>query len=304
MAGHVVPQVKDQTLAIIGCGNMGGSILTGVLRSYSKAIAEGQTPVISKFIATVSSEGSAKKLRTRFSDHEKHLEVTTAGNDAAMRKADIVLLGFKPYMVDSVLSKPGVQEALKGKLVISVLAGTPLPKIYRGITGVEDLNYMAQPHEQREYHISRVMPNMAAEFGEGMSVIESTSLAPEYESLVDWIFLQIGRIAKVAPELYDLGGVLAGTTTAFVSLAFDGMLDGAVSQGLKRAEAKNILSQTLRGLATMLDNDEHPALIREKTASPRGTTIAGLLSLEEDGVRSAYSKAIIKATERSLQIGK
>ncbi|RFU30400.1 hypothetical protein B7463_g5932, partial [Scytalidium lignicola] len=283
---------------------MGASILAGVLRSYTKAVNSSQTPVISKFIATVSSEASAQRLKSRFSDYANQLEIQSSGNDVAMKKADIVLLGFKPYMVNSVLAKPGVKEALKGKLVISVLVGTPPAKIYCAIAGSDDLQYMAQPYEQREYHIRRVMPNMAAEFGEGMSVIEKNSLAPEYESIVDWVFLQVGRIAQVTPELYDLGGVLTGTTSPFFSVALDGMLDGAVSQGLRRGEANRILSQTLRGLATMLDNGEHPALVREKAASPRGTTIAGLLSLEADGVRAAYSNAIIKATERSIQIGK
>lgn len=285
-------------------GNIGTSILTGVLRSYTAAVSSGQKPVISKFILTVSSDSSAEKLRTRFSDHEAHLQVRSSGNAEAMKSSDIVILAIKPYMVNSVLRQPGVKDALKGRLVISVLVGTPLARLYYGLTGKVDEEYMMQPFEQREYHIVRAMMNMAAAFGESMTVIEKNSLAAGYETLVDWIFVQVGKIAHVTPDLYDVGGVMVGTTSPFLTVALDGLLDGAVNQGLKRLDARRMLAQNLRGLAALLENDEHPAMIREKAASPRGTTIAGLLSLEEDRVRAAFSKAVIKSTERSIQIGK
>ncbi len=72
---------------------------------------------------------------------------------------------------------------------------------------------------------------------------------------------------------------------------------------MKRADANKILTQSLISLATLLQN-EHPAVLREKFSSPKGTTIAGLLSLEEDRARYAYSKATIASSERSKEIGK
>jgi pyrroline-5-carboxylate reductase len=125
----------------------------------------------------------------------------------------------------------------------------------------------------------------------------------EYEDLTEWMFSQLGKIAPVAPELYDVAGVMAGASGALLSVAFDGMLDGAVSQGMKRADANKILTQSLISLATLLQH-EHPAVLREKFSSPKGTTIAGLLSLEEDRARYAYSKATIVSSERSKEIGK
>jgi pyrroline-5-carboxylate reductase len=125
----------------------------------------------------------------------------------------------------------------------------------------------------------------------------------QYEETTDWIFLQLGKIQPVAPDLFDIGGVLAGASSALLSVAFDGMLDGAVKQGLKRADAKKILTQSLFSMAKLLEN-EHPAVLREKFSSPKGTTIDGLLSLEEDRARYAFSKAVIASTKRSLEIGK
>jgi pyrroline-5-carboxylate reductase len=88
-----------------------------------------------------------------------------------------------------------------------------------------------------------------------------------------------------------------------LSVTFNRMLDGAVKQGLKRADAKKILTQSLFSIAKLLET-EHPAVLREKFSSSRGTTIDRLLSLEEDRARYIYSKVVIVSTKRSLEIGK
>lgn len=96
---------------------------------------------------------------------------------------------------------------------------------------------------------------------------------------------------------------MAGASGALLSIAFDGMLDGAVKEGLKRADAKKILTQALFSLATLLESGEHPAVLREKFSSPKGTTIDGLVSLEEDRARWAFGRAVVAATRRSKEIG-
>ena len=132
-----------------------------------------------------------------------------------------------------------------------------------------------------------------------MTVVEHTNVPEDMMELTNWIFLQLGKTAPVTPDLYDIGGVLAGASGVFLSVALDGILDGAVHQGLKRAQARAILTQTLVSLAKLLEEGNTPDVLREKFSSPRGTTIEGLLSLEEDSVRHAFSKAVIKSTHRS-----
>lgn len=277
-------------------GTMGSAILSGVMESCSRAKANGEVPKISHFIATVNSESSAKALKNRFAAYSDCFEVRRGENVAAMQDADIVLLAFKPYMIDLVLREEGVRQALGGKLVISVLVGSPLHKLQSAILHERKVS-------EKPIYIKRAMLNIAAEFRESMTVIEISDAPEEYQEITNWIFLQLGKIAPVAPELFDIGGVLAGAGGALLSIAFDGMLDGAVKQGLKRADAKKILTQSLFSMAKLLET-EHPAVLREKFSSPKGTTIDGLLSLEEDRARYAYSKAVIASTKRSLEIGK
>ena len=278
---------------------MGTAILSSVLDACATTQANGDEPKIARFLATVKSTSSAEGLRSRFSKYSDRVTVYHGENVKAMKEADIVLLAFKPYMVGLILRNQGVREALAGKLIISILVGSPVSKIEAAI-----FHKSAWRQNERPFYIKRAMLNTAAEFGESMTVIESTSIPEEYEDITDWIFLQCGKIAPVTPELYDIGGVMAGVSGALLSVAFDGMLDGAVSQGLKRADAKKILTQSLVSMAKLLENGEHPAVLRERVSSPKGTTIDGLLSLEEDRVRYAFSKAVIASSKRSQEIGR
>ncbi len=272
---------------------MGATILSRLLASCTKALEKGEEPRISHFIATVNSEASADKLSARFTSDR--VEVIWGDNVKAMKDGDLVLLAFKPYMIDLVLKKPGVREALAGKLVISVLVGSPTRKFEEAVP----------PRSGDEaYFLQRAMPNPSAEFGEAMTIVEVLPDMPqEHQEMTTWIFSQCGKISLQPPELYDIGGVVSGVSVALLSVAFDGMLDGAVNQGLKRGDAKKILSQALFSMAKLLE-EEHPAVLREKFSSPKGTTIDGILSLEEDRVRFAFSKAVIAASKRSHEIGK
>lgn len=270
-------------------GTMGTAILSGVLNTCAKMQEEGGQSRVTKFIACVNSKGSAEGLKSRFEKYSNRLTVLQQDNIKGMENADIVLLGFKPYMAEKVLTAKGVQQALKGKLVISVLAGSPIERLQSFIWGQSEPKCFA----------IRAMCNIAAEFGESMTVIETADIPEDLLELTDWIFIQLGKISPVTPDLFDIGGVLAGPSGVFLSVALDGILDGAVSQGLKRAQARTMMTQSLVGLAKLLEQGNTPDQLREKFSSPRGTTIAGLLSLEEDRVRHAFSKATIASNQRS-----
>lgn len=267
------------------------------MESCAATEAAGEEPRFSSFIATCNSEATERSLHSRFSAYSDRFTIMRGKNVKAMSRGDVILLAFKPYMIDLVLNHDGVYEALAGKLVLSVLAGSPVHKIETAIFGDRTLP------TGNPFFIRRAMPNLAAEHRESITVIETTDMPAPFEELSNWVFSQIGKIAPISPDLYDVGGVLAGASQALLSVAFDGMLDAAVSQGLKRADAKKIMTQSLVSLAKLLEN-EHPAVIREKISSPKGTTIAGLLSLEEDRARYAYTRAVNASAERSKEIGR
>jgi pyrroline-5-carboxylate reductase len=315
---------SEPTVAFIGCGqslnpqsspqltvdsslpagNMGGAILHGILDAAfsSKASDFNQTRPVSRFIACTKTAASADRLKASIPvEQQPHVQVISsqAVPVQAMSYADIVVLGFKPFMADDVLSTEGVKEALAGKLVISLLAGqTPqnLARIIRESS--TDLNGV-KSSGATEPVIVKAIPNMGAQFRQSITIIETPEEPiPEHMTeIVEWMFKQVGEIKYLPQSQMDLGSVLVGAALAAMTVPIEGILDGCVAEGLRRNDAMEMLLGGLRGLSAALESGIHPAVLRESISSPRGCTIQALLTLEKAGSRADYAEAIINGTQ-------
>lgn len=274
---------------------MGGAILNGVLdAAFSKntdpTIAASRP--ISRFIACTKTAPSAERLQSSIhEDHKEHVIVVSAKIVESMSEAEVVVLGFKPFMAEDVLSMEGVRGALAGKLVISLLAGqTPenLVRIIQGDQGKENAPIVVQ-----------VIPNMGAQFRQSMTIIRMPSvlLPAEMKGLLEWTFNQVGWIKYLPDNQMDVGSVLVGAALAAMTVPVEGILDGCVAEGIKRPDAMEMVLHGIRGLLAALEAGIHPAVLRESISSPRGCTIRALLELEERGSRAHYANAIIKGTK-------
>jgi pyrroline-5-carboxylate reductase len=274
---------------------MGSAILAGILNSSAK---EENAP-ISSFIACVQSQESVKRLNSSFSDYSDRLTILRDDNLTAINEADVILLACKPYMAQSILGCDGIANALANKLVISVLAGTT----EQSLRSFVYKNYFSHPG-QTSCTFVRAMPNLAAQIGESITIISSgsTPIPEDFTKISEWIFKQVGEIKYIDDRLFQANAVLAGATPAWFTLAFDGILDGAVSEGIKRGDAMEILAQSMLGTAKLLQSGEHPAMLREKISSPKGTTIQGLKTLEKGGIRSSFTDAFIDSTQYGLNM--
>lgn len=296
-------------------GNLGMAILSGVFASlsesrnnsaYSSDLGtatqfKGTDPsqVPSRFFACVRRPESAKRVQNTLSDYQLPLTVLQNDNLTGVKEAEIIILGCKPYMLKEVLGVPGMREALKGKLLISILAGVTARQIEE--TLYEDTT---TPEEDR-CRVVRVMPNTAAMIRESMTVVASSNppLPPRWQSLITWIFSQIGRVVTLPASTMDVSTSLAGSGPAFAALVLESMADGAVAMGMPRAEAQQISAQVMRGAAGLVLNGEHPAILREKVSTPGGCTIGGLLVLEEGKVRGNMARSVREATVVASQLG-
>ncbi|KAJ5246021.1 hypothetical protein N7468_001004 [Penicillium chermesinum] len=292
--GRGVPSQQMTQTAYNSTGNMGGAILHGVLRAaFPHPSDQSQARPISKFIACTKTAPSAERLKASISEaHQQYVHVVSAKMIESMQAADYIVLGFKPFMADDLLSLEGVKKAIAGKLVISLLAGQTPQNLARIIK-------QSSTEECPQPYIMKAIPNMGAQFRESMTTIEEPGedFPPELRGVTDWIFTQIGDIKYLPQSQMDLASVLVGAALAAMTVPIEGILDGCVAEGLKRPDAMQLLLKGIRGLSAALESGIHPAVLRESISSPRGCTIQALLALEQAGSRADYAEAIIRGTQ-------
>ncbi|KAL2021071.1 hypothetical protein VTK56DRAFT_7726 [Thermocarpiscus australiensis] len=316
---------SELTMAVVGCGTMGIAILSGILASLdelqdaNKPSSGTSTPLYetsatprlpTRFIACVRRPESAKKLKAVFRDHASRVHVAQNANVPSVQQADVILLACKPYMVQEVLSEPGMVSALQGKLLISILAGVTETQIENTLLAAAASSSSADiptpPTSSPPCRIVRAMPNTASLIRESMTVIgiSTPPLDPDALGLVTWIFRRIGEVVYLPPSTMDVCTALCGSGPAFFALMLEAAIDGAVAMGLPRAEAQRMAAQTMKGAAGLVLNGDHPALLRDKVSTPGGCTIGGLLVLEEGRVRGTVARAVREATVVASQLGK
>lgn len=218
---------------------------------------------------------------------------THTDNRAAARQADVVVLSVKPQRMDRVLA--GLQQAIQPQaLVISIVAGAPIAKISKGLE-----------HEL----VVRCMPNTPAQIGEGITVwTASPGVRPEQLDLSRRILGALGKEVFVEEESYlDMATALSGTGPAYVFLFMEALVDAGVHLGFPRRIAEELVVQTVRGSVDYYSqraDPKHLARLRNEVTSPGGTSAAALYYLEKAGFRTALSRAIWAAYERSQELGK
>lgn len=214
----------------------------------------------------------------------------TKSNAEVVSNSDVIFLAVKPQTF------PALAQELRGKLtadklVISILAGTPLAKL------ASELNHQ---------RVVRVMPNTPCLVGKGAAGFAlGEACTPADEELVTKLLSAVGLAFAVPEPLLDAVTGLSGSGPAYVYVMIEALSDGGVRMGLPRQIATALAAQTVLGAAEMvLTTNEHPGVLKDKVASPGGTTIAGLQALEQHAVRGALMAAVEAATKRSQELGK
>lgn len=278
-----------------GIGSLGTAIAGGIIDP-----ARGNT--IRRLIATVGTEPSKHRVESALADNSSRLEVLLQDeNVRAIQEADVVLLAVKPVKREGFFNAPGIREALRGKLLISILAGISTKELIRLLLGDQQVS-----SDQLPLQIVRAMPNMAAKIREAVTLFTAdlNTLSKDNLEIASWIFNQVGSAQYIAESSFDIAAVLVGCGGSLLLLAIDGLLDAAVAEGLKRSEAQNMVVTSAIGMMKLVPAGDHPSVLREKIASPGGCSIRALLELEKAGVRSAYTGAIMAASEKSRSMSR
>lgn len=256
-----------QTIALVGCGNLGSAIIKGLL-------ASGQAP--QHIRASRRSLWALQPL--------SELGVQTfSDNLEAIQGADIIILGLKPYVMPKVLAeiapKLGPQQ-----IVVSLATGLSLENLSQEL-----------PEEQP---LVRAMPNTAADVSESLSCLAQKNCSLQQQKAVGRIFEAVGEAIWIQEELMEAATILGACGVAYVLRFIRAMVQGGIQLGFDAQTAKKIVTQTTKGAAELLlQGGKHPEEEIDKVTTPRGCTIVGLNEMEHSGFSSALIKGILASFE-------
>lgn len=208
-----------------------------------------------------------------------------------------VLLAVKPQSFPAVaadlLQAPrGPDVPRDSRLVISIMAGVSITAVERALPG---------------FRCVRVMPNLPASIGRGMSAVSAgpSASTDDLRFVLD-VFSTLGRVVTIPEEHMDAFTAVAGSGPAYLFLLAEAMIEGAVRQGLPREQAAAIVLGTITGSAAMLESRNgvtpDPSALRQAVTSRGGTTAAALRQLEDGQFMGLVGEAINAATRRSREL--
>lgn len=250
--------------AIIGAGNMGGSIARG--------LAKGTIIPANDIIVANPSQGKLDALKAEF----PALQITN-DNQEAVTGAELIILAVKPWLIKPVLS----ELKLKSKqLLISVAAGVPFEELAR---------YVAD----KEMTMFRIIPNTAISELESMTLIASRNASQEQEQLMLDVFNQMGLAMLIPEEKFAAATSMASCGTAYVLKYIQAAMQAGIELGIYPKDGMQMVAQCVKGAAELiLNNDTHPSVEIDKVCTPGGITIKGINKLDHDGFTSAVINAI------------
>ena len=262
-------------IAILGAGQMGEALASGLLRAGVVAPAG--------IVAAVRRIERADQLRAAYG-----IESMSAARAADL--AQTLVIAVKPQDMGALLDeiKPVISA---DKLVISVAAGITTAFIESRLAG--------------NVPVVRVMSNTPVLVDEAMSVISAGPHASEeHLRRAEQLLRPVGKVLRIPESQQDAATALSGSGPAYVYFLVEAMVDAGILLGMPRGNALEMVKQAVYGAATMLrDSGEHPVLLREAVTSPGGTTINAIRELERHGVRAAILAAIEAARDRGRELG-
>jgi pyrroline-5-carboxylate reductase len=262
--------MKDIKVSIIGCGNIGLSLLLGLIKD--KSIPASNITVTRRNIKELTYlKKSGVKLTT---DNLKAVDIS-----------EIIIIAVKPYNFVSIIEEIRDHLDPKKHILISVTAGVPISTI-RDVAG-------------KSLSIFRAMPNISASVGKSVSCICHNGASAKDIDTVKRLFDCLGTTMTIDEELMQPATILGACGIAYALRFIRAMIQGGIEIGFDAKTASAIVNQTVKGAAELLiERQEHPEYEIDKVTTPKGCTIVGLNEMEHNGFSSSLIKGIVASYDK------
>lgn len=268
------PHPSKLSVALIGCGKMGGALLAGWLKA--------------KTVSNVSILDPAG-LPDQFSNEEIITHITDPSGLSA--QYDVLMLATKPQIMDTICE--GLKDHLhKDTLVLSIAAGKSIA-YFEGYFGGD------QP-------IIRTMPNTPAAIGKGITVAcPNASVSSGQKKSAEALLKAGGLVDWLEDEnLLNAVTALSGSGPAYIFYLIETLAKTGETIGLPKDIAQRLARQTVIGSAALAEEDGETSAstLRENVTSPGGTTQAALKILMDGRLEKIYQEALSAAKTRGEEL--
>ncbi len=223
-------------------------------------------------------------------DTPKRVRHVRSITDLKGERYDALIVAVKPQMMEDVLP-PYATLLRPGAFALSIAAGVSASRISGLLGGLP---------------VARVMPNLPAACGEGMSaVFAQDGITATQKILVTRLVSATGELAWLEDEgRIDMFTALAGSGPGYVFEIMRTLQEIAEERGFTQAEARKIAVETVAGAGAMARQDERSLeQLRNDVTSPGGTTDAGLTVLRrEGGVGKILEATVDAAFDRAVEL--
>lgn len=252
-------------IGFVGCGNMATAIIKGIIK---KQIIEEENIMASA------------KTKTTLERVQRELGIKVSmDNSEVVKNSDIVVLAVKPQYYQEVIEQ--IKDTVSdNQIIISIAPGKTLAWL--------------QDCFGKNVRLVRTMPNTPALVGEGMTgACRNEYVTDEDYATVLQILGSFGEVETIPENLMDVCVSVSGSSPAYIYILIEAMADGAVADGMPRAQAYKFAAQSVLGSAKMvLETGKHPGELKDQVCSPGGTTMEAVRVLEEEGFRSSVIEAM------------
>jgi pyrroline-5-carboxylate reductase len=262
--------MKNTRVSIIGCGNIGISLLQGLLK-----------------VQTIPAKNITATRRNI--DELSHMKESgirlISDNVKAIEESELIIIAVKPYNIVSVLEELKDHFDPGRHVLVSVTAGVTINKI-REVTG-------------DRVPVFRAMPNISASVGKSVTCICHSGASIKEVQKVRELFDIIGTTMIIDEDLMESATILGACGIAYVLRFIRAMIQGGIQIGFDAATASAIVNQTVKGAAELLiERRQHPEFEIDKVTTPKGCTIVGLNEMEHNGFSSSLIKGLVASFEK------
>ncbi len=264
------------TIAIIGAGNMGSSLISGLISQHYPR---------NQLWASDPSEEKRQFLHRQFG-----ISVTPR-NEEALQNAETVIFAVKPQAMEAMVRELATPIQSKKPLVLSIAAGVREARIQEWLGG--------------KIAIVRAMPNTPALIGCGATALYANRFtSPSQHKLAEAILRCVGLTVWLDEEnQMNAVTALSGSGPAYFFLLIEALQQAGKAMGLPEETTRLLSLQTAYGSARLaLESDEPVEKLRHRVTSPGGTTEQALQILEKGAFHSLITQALAAAKKRSEEL--